>query len=100
MKVLLKNEKRRVERNVKRARDAGCRADLSDVQWGYLVGHYNARCAYCGGAMETMDHIVPLANGGGTTFANVTPCCLSCNEAKGTAVWLPAQAGAEAMVKW
>lgn len=45
-----------------------------------------ARCAYCSAAMtpseKTLDHMVPIALGGGHTVANVVVCCLSCNSSK------------------
>ena len=81
-------EKRRVKANTGRAFRRGCRADLSVAEWMLLLFVYQFHCAYCGRPFETMDHIVPIANGGGTTFTNVLPCCRECNEKKGTAVWL------------
>lgn len=92
-------ESRRAEKQRKRARRAGRRAELLVNQWLYILLSWRGRCAYCGAPADTMDHIIPLANGGGTTKTNVLPCCSDCNQAKGTAVWLPAQTG-EAVVKW
>ncbi len=92
-------ESRRAEKQRKRARRAGRAADLMIYHWLYLLVVWRGNCAYCGRPFETMDHIVPLANGGGTTKTNVLPCCSDCNQAKGTAVWLPAQTG-KAVVKW
>ncbi|MCP4429091.1 MAG: HNH endonuclease [Chloroflexi bacterium] len=54
-----------------------------------LLAHYHFRCAYCGRPYAGMDHIVPIANGGGTTFTNVVPACLDCNDQKKEAVWVP-----------
>ncbi|TBV79883.1 MAG: HNH endonuclease [Desulfobulbaceae bacterium] len=43
-------------------------------------------CYYCGRksalAELTMDHVVPLALGGGSDKNNLVPCCKACNNAK------------------
>lgn len=39
-------------------------------------------CAYCDGAAETIDHVIPLARGGTNYEGNLVPCCLSCNADK------------------
>ncbi len=45
------------------------------------------RCQYCGKKFDTkdlnLDHVVPLARGGKTTWDNVVCSCLSCNTRKG-----------------
>ena len=40
-------------------------------------------CGYCGGKADTIDHIVPRAQGGKNTWENVTAACKSCNAKKG-----------------
>ncbi len=46
------------------------------------------RCGYCRseedfmGASLTIDHIIPLANGGTNTYENLWAACRQCNEAK------------------
>ena len=42
------------------------------------------RCAYCDGAGETIDHVVPRSRGGGHTWENCVACCLTCNRRKGS----------------
>lgn len=39
-------------------------------------------CSYCGGPMEHIDHIEPLARGGGGEWDNLTAACGSCNQSK------------------
>ncbi len=39
-------------------------------------------CSYCGGISGTLDHIVPLANGGEHGAANFTAACRTCNSSK------------------
>ncbi|CEA09841.1 CRISPR-associated endonuclease Cas9 [Arthrobacter saudimassiliensis] len=41
------------------------------------------RCAYCGKAAATVDHVVPKSRGGGDSWENLVACCLRCNNAKG-----------------
>jgi 5-methylcytosine-specific restriction endonuclease McrA len=52
------------------------------------------RCWYCGctfddggdggGRSLTIDHVDPLAGGGGTDLANLRLCCSTCNRRKGS----------------
>lgn len=46
----------------------------------------NATCYYCNSALAknavTMDHVVPLAQGGRSTQGNVVTACKSCNNQK------------------
>jgi len=53
------------------------------------------RCQYCGKRFPTtelsIDHVVPLAVGGRTSWTNVVCACTSCNKCKGGRT--PAQAG-------
>lgn len=49
------------------------------------------RCAYCGRAGGTVDHILPLSRGGENTWDNTVCCCLTCNRSKRNR--LPSEAG-------
>ena len=40
-------------------------------------------CAYCGDEADTMDHILPRAQGGTHTWENVVAACRRCNHKKG-----------------
>lgn len=40
-------------------------------------------CQYCGGAAETLDHVVPRSKGGPHTWENVVAACRRCNLHKG-----------------
>jgi len=42
-----------------------------------------SRCAYCGGAATTVDHVLPRSRGGTDTWLNLVACCLRCNGIKG-----------------
>ncbi len=51
-----------------------------------LVGRDRCICQYCGvqGTTErlTLDHVLPRAQGGQTTWENVVACCFVCNQRK------------------
>jgi 5-methylcytosine-specific restriction endonuclease McrA len=69
----------------RRARIAATLATLTAEQWSAILVLYEGKCAYCGKAGKmTMDHVVPVIRGGGTTANNVVPACQSCNSSKGT----------------
>lgn len=40
------------------------------------------RCAYCGKAATTIDHVQPRSRGGVDSWENLVACCLRCNGAK------------------
>lgn len=41
-------------------------------------------CAYCGRVGSTVDHVVPRAHGGATSWLNCVVACRDCNAAKGS----------------
>jgi len=41
------------------------------------------RCAYCGRAANTIDHVQPKSRGGSDSWENLVACCLKCNNKKG-----------------
>lgn len=41
-----------------------------------------ATCHYCGGRAENRDHIVPDSVGGVSTWWNLVPSCMACNQSK------------------
>jgi 5-methylcytosine-specific restriction endonuclease McrA len=57
--------------------------DLSEAQWSALKSAWGG-CAYCGrtGSALQKDCMLPIANGGRYTLANVVPSCPSCNASK------------------
>jgi 5-methylcytosine-specific restriction endonuclease McrA len=42
----------------------------------------DARCQYCGGTAESIDHVVPRSRGGGHEWENVVAACRPCNARK------------------
>lgn len=65
-------------------------ADLPAALLIRLQQQAGNRCGYCQtsaritGQPLTVDHIIPMARGGGSTEENVWLCCRRCNEYKGT----------------
>lgn len=42
----------------------------------------NHRCAYCGKAANTIDHVQPKSRGGSDSWENLVACCVRCNNLK------------------
>ena len=57
---------------------------LTLEQWNNTVEYFDHRCAYCGRRLEklTIDHIVPISQGGQNAQENVVPACQRCNGSK------------------
>lgn len=75
----------RVER--RRARKLAAEGQYSTEQWHALVTFYcpTGCCLACGEQRSlTVDHVVPLDNGGTNWPDNLQPLCVSCNSSKGT----------------
>ncbi|MCX6546744.1 MAG: HNH endonuclease [Holophagaceae bacterium] len=53
--------------------------------------HYTCQYEGCHRKATTVDHVVPLCQGGSTTWQNLVGCCLPCNQTKGGRT--PEQAG-------
>lgn len=79
----IKSETRRAKRQRQRARRVGCAATLTAVEWLCVLAAYDFACVTCGGVFETMEHVVPLSAGGGTTVENCRPMCTRCNQRRG-----------------
>jgi len=76
-------------REEKRVRDQRARAErlqlpatLTTDEWMQTLHRHGWACAYCNGPFEVMEHLVPLAEGGGTTAQNCVPACQTCNAFK------------------
>lgn len=76
--VRLSNHKQRSRKGRRRGESAKL-----DIETREYLGQITADpCAYCGGAADTDDHIVPLAHGGDHHWSNFTRACGSCNSRK------------------
>lgn len=51
--------------------------------WLCVLEANDGCCVYCGGASETMDHVIPFSDGGADDMSNLAPACHRCNRQKG-----------------
>lgn len=65
-----------------RARRAGARCTLTRREWEALDKAFNGRCAYCARPGRTIDHVIPISQGGAHALDNVVPACWPCNLSK------------------
>lgn len=76
----------RAKKQRRRARKNGAAInDFTAEQWREMKTAYGNRCVYCGKKCTrlTMDHIIPISQGGNHTMRNIVPACQSCNSKKG-----------------
>lgn len=94
-----RTEQRRILREREKAKDVlkgliphePTRRDARRMEY---VQRQNSQCAYCGEEIRVrdceLDHIVPRADGGASTRANLVAVCRTCNQSKGRvpfAIW-------------
>jgi len=72
----------KVSAQIRRAMDAGVEASLIVEDWLETLDYFLWQCAYCRGPYEVIEHFIPIALGGGTTYLNCVPACMSCNNRK------------------
>jgi hypothetical protein len=58
------------------------RRSLDEDDLCYIEAISQDPCAYCGGPMEHVDHIDPVALGGPSDWTNFTAACSPCNQGK------------------
>jgi 5-methylcytosine-specific restriction endonuclease McrA len=56
---------------------------LTAADWALVLEIYGSACLKCGKPEVTIDHIVPVVDGGTNLIGNVQPLCGSCNSSKG-----------------
>jgi 5-methylcytosine-specific restriction endonuclease McrA len=79
-------EKRVLNEQKRRAHKAVSQGNVTLKDWKELVDSYGGHCLCCGksGLKLTMDHIVPLSEGGLHAIDNIQPLCVHCNCTKFT----------------
>lgn len=70
-----------------RVRFLKARGTCSAEQLKERVNFFGAKCAYCGGPFNAIDHVIPLSKGGTHWPANLRPACKSCNSHKSASNW-------------
>jgi hypothetical protein len=63
-----------------RAEDRRSQEGDFEARWRRVL--FTDPCTYCGGTVDTLDHIVARARGGGSYWANYTGACKPCNQEK------------------
>jgi hypothetical protein len=78
-----RGQRRVIEGNLFRAKQAGLPATLTFDQWISTLEHFSWKCAYCGVRDYTvLEHFIPIRHFGGTTQFNCVPACQGCNVRK------------------
>jgi 5-methylcytosine-specific restriction endonuclease McrA len=78
-----KREEKRAYKHRRRARLRGCEVKATPKEISLAREAHGSKCCYCGEEGEmTVDHLVPLASGGGHVLENIVFCCHRCNSAK------------------
>lgn len=86
-------ERSRIAVQNKRTRDLGLVSNLTIEEWLEIIERYENKCAYCGDEWTDLEHVISVAEGGGTTKANVVPSCRACNTEKRFKILQPLQRG-------
>lgn len=77
-------QRKRVHKQNRRAERMGLEATLTLPQWLAVLEAHGWLCYFCQGPYESVEHLVPLSWGGGSSADNCVPCCVACNNARGT----------------
>lgn len=77
-------EYQRVFDHGQRAREKGYPATLTGPEWLATLDRFDWRCYICGEPFTDLEHLTPIARGGGTTTENCVPACSDCNTKKGS----------------
>jgi len=65
-----------------RARLLNAQGSFTPSEWNLLCDWFGGMCLACGSSSLTIDHVVPLAQGGSNGIENLQPLCGSCNASK------------------
>lgn len=71
------------KKRMKHIRLAGGPMQVSRRMKGIVLSEGKNKCIYCGGIAHTVDHIVPVSQGGTNARYNLAACCGTCNADKG-----------------
>ncbi len=78
----------RMYQQTRRAKKAANGGSFTTSEWQSLKQHYEFRCLCCSQKEPyielTIDHVVPVTQGGSNDISNIQPLCLICNLSKGT----------------
>lgn len=77
----MRKEAKRVNKHNNRAKKRGQPHTLILSEWLMLLMLHEWACRFCGATTcgVTMEHLLPISHGGGTTVYNCVPVCGNCN---------------------
>ena len=79
--------KRQLYYSKRRAQRIGNGGEYTIEEWHELCERCDNRCLCCGEVKPlTVDHIIPVSQGGTSNIDNIQPLCLSCNSRKGAEI--------------
>ena len=85
-------EKARAKVNRRRTRLAGAEGSFTEQEWNELVERFDHRCPRCGKSEPeislTIDHVIPISQGGSNSIKNIQPLCGPCNSSKSTDIMI------------
>lgn len=75
---------KRADDHRKRAKRHGLKDHFGSVDWLRVLSRAGDRCEICSGADRplTVEHMIPLSEGGTNTAANLAATCEACNAAR------------------
>ena len=80
------------------------RSDLNKHAWkqirSFILQRDNNTCHYCGKPANTVDHVIPVSQGGDNDYNNLVAACAHCNYSKGGRVFLNPRATSSASVSF
>lgn len=69
--------------SIQRRRARLAQAEIKDIKLRDLKRILSRPCAYCGALSQHIDHVIPIARGGGHKIGNLIGSCQRCNQSKG-----------------
>ncbi len=76
-------QKKAVQSARRRARKMAALGAFTAAEWAERLRLFGGFCAYCDQPAESIDHVIPLVEGGSNDILNLVPACRSCNSSKG-----------------
>jgi len=77
--------------NYRYRRNLGCNIATLARRKKRAIEMFGHQCAYCGIYVRdvniTVDHIIPISQGGNSNLSNLAIACRPCNNVKGNNVW-------------
>jgi len=93
----------RAAAHARKARMLSIKGVLTKENIENLLNKAQGYCIYCGNKTKlTLDHVVPVSNGGENSPKNIIPCCKPCNSRKSTKPveeWLFSEHGATGLAR-